>query len=156
MKELFERYCELKLRNVSNQNVVWVGYKRNKLGSQLQVRPDFLVRADDFQWVVDAKYKDDWSWNHDEHRQDVYQVVSYCTHRHVLRELGLGLNSGERPTAVILYPAAPDHQASDQGHGLDLQAALNQMNVLHDFEVDILRVPIIMPFLSSSRLQNAA
>jgi 5-methylcytosine-specific restriction endonuclease McrBC regulatory subunit McrC len=156
MKELFERYCEVKLRNVSNQNVVWVGYKRNKLGSQLQVRPDFLVRADNFRWVVDAKYKDDWSWNHDEHRQDVYQVVSYCTHRNVLRELGLGLDSGDRPTAVILYPAAAGDQASDQRHGLDLQAAPNQMNVLHDFEVDILRVPVIMTFLSSSRLQNAA
>jgi 5-methylcytosine-specific restriction endonuclease McrBC regulatory subunit McrC len=152
MKELFERYCEVKLRSVSNQNV-WAGYKRNNLGSHLlQIRPDFLVRGGDAQWVVDAKYKDNWSWNN----EDVYQVVSYCTHKQVLRELGLGSDSHERPTAVILYPAAPGDQSADQARGLDLKAAPNQMNVLHDFEVDILRIPVIMPFLSSSQLQEAA
>ncbi len=152
MSKLFERYCEVKLRNVPNQNV-FTGYN---LGSQFQVRPDFWVRAGSARWVVDAKYKDDWSWNHDEHRQDVYQVVSYCTHKEVLRQLGFGSDSNERPTAVILYPATPADQASGQGRGLDLKAAPNHMNVLHDFEVDILRIPVIMPFLSSSQLQEAA
>jgi 5-methylcytosine-specific restriction enzyme subunit McrC len=155
MKELFERYCEVKLRSVSNQQV-WAGYKHRNLGWQFPVRPDFLVRTDSARWVVDAKYKDDWSWKYDEHRQDVYQVVSYCTHRQVLRELGLGSDSGDRPTAVILYPAAAGDQASDQGHGIDLQALLNNSNVLHDFEVDILRVPVNLPSLSIAQLRDAA
>jgi hypothetical protein len=153
MKELFERYCEVKLRRASNQNVVWAGYKYNKLGSHLlQIRPDFLVRARDARWVVDAKYKDDWSWNN----EDVYQVVSYCAHKQVLRELGLGPDSSERPTAVILYPAAPGDQLADQERGLDLRAALRDGNVLQDFEFDILRIPMSLPFLSFSLLQDAA
>jgi hypothetical protein len=44
----------------------------------------------------------------------------------------------------------------DQARGLDLKAALNERNVLPDFEIDILRVPVSLPFLSSSRLQDAA
>src|SRR5437868_2231225 len=40
MKELFERYCEVKLRSVSNQQV-WAGYKHRNLGWQFPVRPDF-------------------------------------------------------------------------------------------------------------------
>jgi 5-methylcytosine-specific restriction endonuclease McrBC regulatory subunit McrC len=158
MKELFERYCEVKLRNTPNQHVVWAGYKdRNRyLGSRLRVRPDFLVRAGDARWVVDAKYKDNWSWTQDEQRPDVYQVVSYCAHKAVLRELGLGSDSRERPTAVILYPASPDAQLTDQAHGLDLQAASNDLNVLYDFEVDVLRIPLSLPYLARFRLQEAA
>jgi 5-methylcytosine-specific restriction enzyme subunit McrC len=99
MKELFERYCEVKLRNVSNQNV-WAGYKHNNLGSRLRIRPDFLVRAGGKRWVVDAKYKEDWSWRENEQR-DVYQIVSYCAHKAVLRQLDLDQNTDERPIAVI-------------------------------------------------------
>jgi len=65
MKELFEHYCEVKLRSVPNQQV-WTGYKHRNLGWQFPVRPDFLVRTDSARWVVDAKYKDDWSWKYDE------------------------------------------------------------------------------------------
>jgi 5-methylcytosine-specific restriction endonuclease McrBC regulatory subunit McrC len=157
MSKLFERYCEVKLRNVADQQVR-PGYddSSRNLGRYFKVRPDFLVRAENAHWVVDAKYKDDWSWTRDEHRFDVYQVVSYCSHKAVLHELGLGAGSSERPTAVILYPTAPGDQLTDQGRDLDLQAAPNHINVLHDFAVDILRIPVGLPFLSSSRLQDAA
>ncbi len=152
MKELFERYCETKLRRVSSQRVVWVGYmdRSRYLGSRLRVRPDFLVRASDTRWVVDAKYKDNWSWSQDEQRPDVYQVVSYCSHRAVLQELGWGSDSAQRPTAVILYPASPLDQMSDQRGGLDLQAAPNHLDVLRDFEVDVVRIPVSLPYAEAS------
>jgi 5-methylcytosine-specific restriction enzyme subunit McrC len=154
MKELFERYCEVKLRRVSSQNV-WAGYKdRNRnLGSRLQVRPDFLVRAGKTRWVVDAKYKADWSWKENE-QQDVYQVVSYCAHKGVLRELGFGSEPDERPTAVILYPASPGDQVADQERDLDLNASANEFDVLHDFEVDVLWIPVILPYAEAVALAS--
>ena len=88
MNELFERYCEVALRKVSNQQV-WAGYKdkdRN-LGPAFMVRPDFLVTANDATWIVDAKYKENWDWK--EHKADVFQIVTYSRHREVLKHLGL-------------------------------------------------------------------
>jgi 5-methylcytosine-specific restriction endonuclease McrBC regulatory subunit McrC len=124
MSKLFERYCEVKLRNVAGQQV-WAGRddRKDNLGRDFPVRPDFLVRAGIARWVVDAKYKDDWSWKKDEHRSDVYQVVSYCSHKGVLHDLGQGSDADERQKAVILYPASPEDPVSDQSHGLDLQAS---------------------------------
>jgi len=114
------------------------------------VRPDFLVRAGNGRWVVDAKYKDDWSWKKDEHSSDVYQVVSYCSHKGVLRELGQGSDPDERPTAVILYPASSEDPVSDQSRGLELQASPGGNNVLSDFDVDVLRIPVRMPYAEAS------
>jgi 5-methylcytosine-specific restriction enzyme subunit McrC len=155
MSKLFERYCETKLRRVSSHRV-WAGYKDCNLGlPPLQVRPDFLVHSGDARWVVDAKYTDNWSWNN----EDVYQVIAYSAHKDVTRvlsELGPGSDSDHRPTAVILYPALPGDQVSDQARGLNLRAALRDGNVLQDFEFDILRIPVILPSLSSSRLQDEA
>lgn len=92
MNELFERYCEVALRKVSNQQV-WAGYKdkdRN-LGPAFMVRPDFLVTANDATWIVDAKYKENWDWK--EHKADVFQIVTYSRHREVLKHLGLNPDS---------------------------------------------------------------
>jgi hypothetical protein len=154
MAKLFVRYCEVKLRNVSAQKV-WAGRddRKDNLGRDFAVRPDFLVRTGNARWVVDAKYKDDWSWRKDDHKSDVYQVVSYCAHKEVkrvLRELGPGSDPNERPTAVILYPASPENPVSDQSRGLDLQASPGGNNVLHDFEVDVLRIPVILPYAEAS------
>ena len=159
MSKLFERYCEVKLRSVADQQVR-PGYNDSSrnLGRDFKVRPDFLVRAENAHWVVDAKYKDDWSWTRDEHRSDVYQVVSYCSHKAVLHELGFGAGSSERPTAVILYPAFPVYQVSDQKGGLDLQAAFqaapDPLDVLRDFEVDVVRIPVIVPYAAASPLSR--
>jgi 5-methylcytosine-specific restriction endonuclease McrBC regulatory subunit McrC len=154
MKELFERYCEVKLRNVSNQNV-WAGYKHNNLGSRLRIRPDFLVRAGGKRWVVDAKYKEDWSWRENEQR-DVYQIVSYCAHKAVLRQLDLDQNTDERPIAVILYPPSSGDQMPDQRRGLDLQASIGDHNILHDFEIDVVRIPVSLPYQFFAGLQKVA
>ena len=150
MSELFERYCEAKLRRASNQEV-WAGYKDCNLGSRpLEVRPDFLVRSGDARWVVDAKYTVDWSWNN----EDVYQVVAYCAHKQVkkvLGELGPGSGSNEPPAAVILYPAQVGDQIPDHESGLDLSAPSGDVDVRHDFEVDVLRIPVSLPYLEESR-----
>jgi hypothetical protein len=155
MKELFERYCETKLRRVPSQRV-WAGYKNRNLGSPpLQVRPDFLVHSGDARWVVDAKYTHNWSWNN----EDVYQVIAYSAHKDVTRvlsQLWPGSDSDHRPTAVILYPALPGDQVSDTARGLELRAALRDANVLQDFEFDILRIPVSLPTLSFAGLQKAA
>jgi len=150
MAELFERYCQVKLRKVSDQ-IVWAGYNDCNLGSRpLQVRPDFLVRAGNARWVVDAKYTDNWSWNN----EDVYQVIAYCAHREVrrvLNELKPGSDSDQHPTAVILYPAQLGDQMPDHESGLDLSAPPGDVDVRHDFEVDILRIPVSLPYLEESR-----
>jgi hypothetical protein len=73
-------------------------------------------------------------------------------HKKVLQELGLGTVSEERPTAVILYPSS----FGDQRGGLDLQAPPDHHDFLHAFEVDTLRIPVSLAFLSFPRPQDAA
>lgn len=147
MKELFERYCEARLRKVSSQEI-WAGYKRDNIGPGFLVRPDFLVSNENERWVVDAKYKENWSWAHEDERADVFQIVSYCSHRGVLLRRGLASDT-KRPTAVILYPGSLADRASDQTLGLDLERLSDEAHMLRGFEVDVARIPVNLPSGSS-------
>jgi 5-methylcytosine-specific restriction endonuclease McrBC regulatory subunit McrC len=148
MNELFERFCEVGLREVSDQEV-WVGYKNRNLGSDFTVRPDFLVTVNKQAWIVDAKYKRDWSWKDKNYRTDIYQVVAYSRHKKVLQLL-LNLNSemGGKPEIVVLYPfdSAAGRNGFDPSHGLSVQYIFNNSeDRLDEFEIQIVRAPIILP-----------
>jgi hypothetical protein len=115
----------------------------------LQVRPDFLVHSGDARWVVDAKYTDNWSWNN----EDVYQVIAYSAHKDVTRvlsELGPGLDLSDHPTAVILYPTSPGDKGPEERSELELKTPPNRVDALHDFEVDVLRIPVSLPYMEAS------
>lgn len=82
MNKLFERYCEVKLRNSNKFNKIWAGYQNNNLG-EFGIRPDFIAECKDSYEIVvlDAKYKYDWIKKlRGEYRYDIYQIVSYCRH----------------------------------------------------------------------------
>ena len=67
-----------------------------------------------------------------------------------MRELGPNSDPDERPTAIILWPAAPGDQVSDQEGGLDLQASPDHREVRDDFEVNVVRIPVNLPYLEAS------
>jgi 5-methylcytosine-specific restriction endonuclease McrBC regulatory subunit McrC len=147
MKELFERYCEVALRN--SHEDVWAGYKwiqgdkdRN-LGTAFSVRPDFLVKASDGAWIVDAKYKENWDWGRKEHRPDVFQIVTYSRHKEVLKQLELNPDHEQRPNAAIVYPGpSENHRAEPR---LSLRTPENRGDILDDFQVAVIRIPLPLP-----------
>ena len=145
MNELFERYCEVCLRKNSNYSV-WAGYGDQNLGEDFKVRPDFLVTDSQNGWIVDAKYKPNWSWNKQDHRPDVYQVMAYSRHRGVLRELGNLMKRIDEPhpTVVILGPGTP---LSDEPE-LALDLAKTARNTpLNAFQVQLVKLDIPLPNL---------
>lgn len=136
MNELFERYCEVVLRRAASQEV-WAGYsgKDRNLGDQFQVRPDFVVKTNCYGCVADAKYKTDWSWKNDQHRADVFQVVSYSQHKEVRAKLG------KLDFLVVLYPADGHSGRSE----LNLHDATSGAERLDAFEIPLFRVPVKLP-----------
>jgi 5-methylcytosine-specific restriction endonuclease McrBC regulatory subunit McrC len=141
MNELFERYCEVVLRTDPAQRV-WAGYKDQNLGSGFKVRPDFLVKASDGAWIVDAKYKENWNWSRKEHKLDVLQIVTYSRHREVLKQLELTPDHDQRPNAVIVYPGPSE---SDPEPRLSLRTPESHDDVLQDFQVTVMRIPLDLP-----------
>ena len=45
---------------------------------------------------------------------------------------------------------------SDQGRALDLQASLDERDVLHDFEIDVARIPVSLPYAEASLQSRVA
>jgi hypothetical protein len=84
--ELFERFCEARLRRHPMVTEIRPGYGRRtgrNLGGALALRPDFLLVFDGRPWVGDAKYKLGWAANGIA-TDDIFQIVTYSRH------IGLG------------------------------------------------------------------
>jgi len=143
MNELFERYCEVLLRR-NHHYKVWAGYRDHNLEVKFQVHPDFLVADGQNRWIIDSKYKENWSWDREDHRADVYQVVAYSRHKGVLRQLDCLMEHTQesRTTLVILYPVTSS--SSNPERELDLTGAADG-NVLDVFEVKIVKRGIDLP-----------
>lgn len=62
MPELFERYCEVKLRKAIPENILKPGYKKGDRGSKTatkSLRPDFIIEKNDIiksPYILDSKY----------------------------------------------------------------------------------------------------
>ncbi|RMG00124.1 MAG: hypothetical protein D6726_11840 [Nitrospirae bacterium] len=142
MNELFERYCEVLLRN-SYGDGVWAGYKNRNLGGNFKVRPDFLLKGE-IKFIIDSKYKYDWNFNNS---SDVYQVVSYSRHKSVLEKLELNdKDSGKPGGIVILYPDENGYEEIDCEiflHSKDLTCCID------DFQVAVCKYPVKLPSKSA-------
>jgi 5-methylcytosine-specific restriction endonuclease McrBC regulatory subunit McrC len=109
MNELFERFCEVKLRDSKEFDKIWAGYQDNNLG-EFDIRPDFIAECKNSceNVVLDAKYKYGWKENIRNNRYDVYQIVTYCRH--------CGTKSSDNEScpkkAVIMSPAANNVQGN--------------------------------------------
>ena len=106
MNELFERFCEVQLRQEYGADL-WAGYQNIDLGNELKVRPDFIVNGKKI--VLDAKYKYDWdaplsALNY--LRPDIYQIMAYTRHQTVSEKADCNQDAGEGSfeKAIILYP----------------------------------------------------
>jgi hypothetical protein len=143
MNELFERYCEVCLRTRKDWQV-WAGYSSHNLGQAFAVRPDFLVvdRTSGMGWIVDAKYKPDWSW--EDHRPDVYQLMAYSRHRQVLQKLQELLDCTNEPpiAAVILFPRGT---FLGQSPGIFHLTATTPHDTLNAFQIPLTRCPVPLP-----------
>jgi len=128
MNELFERYCEARMRRRYPQLEAF--YRDRNLGTKLMVRPDFIIpaQAGACGVVVDAKYK--YQWNQKEDRQDVYQLLAYSRHGGVLSRLH---EQPERQIRLlVLYPSETDTAANN--------AALNLDDATREFPEDLSNV----------------
>lgn len=103
MPELFERYCEVLLRDKYG-DLVLAGYGRDDINSEtragnLRLRPDFYVKG---KYIVDAKYKKKYYNGGNLYKDDAQQMALYLHYEPVLKKAEL--NGEEQiPKAVILY-----------------------------------------------------
>ncbi len=148
MNELFERYCEMLIRRKRDYKV-WAGYGADNLGDTFKVRPDFLVANAQNGWIVDAKYKEEWSWDRSQYRSDVYQIMAYSRHEGVLQTLGdlVGGVAASHPTLVILYPpTAPAGHLDSEGLDLTQPTGRLQRSAGNDeFHVPLGRKSVALP-----------
>lgn len=157
MNELFERYCEVQLReSYPNSSKFYAGYqdKNRNLGKgKIKVRPDFLMinKEEDryIKYIIDSKYKPNWDFDQDDKKKDVYQVISYSRHKGVIDEFKSLLNNdnfNDDPNSYkifILYPPAENKNEN-------LKLLLEWKNISNDdkcdsFEIDIFRKAIQLP-----------
>jgi 5-methylcytosine-specific restriction endonuclease McrBC regulatory subunit McrC len=124
MPELFERYCEVKLREtVSNANLM-VGYDQHNPSSRTEVktpelRPDFLLPKQNM--IIDSKYKYWIAGNDIEsldykitkiliNKDDLQQISLYSRHRKILKKLN---NNAIPPKLVFIFPHVQGHKTID-------------------------------------------
>jgi hypothetical protein len=116
--ELFERYCEVKLRvqlGATGGNELWVGYQNGTPGGNGRLRPDFLICAEgknSERWIIDAKNKPNWSGRlgTSEWESDVPQLCRYSRFLPILKELGYEQDeqSSASPNMLVVYPGNSD------------------------------------------------
>lgn len=143
--ELFERYCEVKLREKfqATTSKLWVGYQDGKPGGEARLRPDFLICSDssDDRWILDAKNKPKWKDNctpgNGEWDSDVPQLCRYSRYGPILKELGYGETeqTSAAPKMGILYPGAE----SDEIGRISREAKESLVGIqnLHAFSVNV-------------------
>ncbi len=127
MPELFERYVEIKLREVYKDKL-WVGYKYNGFQTIIgKLRPDFLVKGEGI--IIDAKYKDfyinlqnntnELKKDHNaEIKKDLQQLALYGRTEKILNK------TGPIKKHILIYPANNASRNFDP----------NNLNKIKDFE----------------------
>lgn len=98
MPELFERYCEVLLRNIYPDTLAGYQYqtKSETCGGRFKLRPDFIIPSEDF--IVDSKYK---YWiEFDEGKEDIAQLSLYSRHLNTIQKL-----KNPFPKLIFLYPS---------------------------------------------------
>ncbi|MBP9888791.1 MAG: hypothetical protein KBF93_21030 [Leptospiraceae bacterium] len=109
MYELFERYCEVLLRDKYSD--LWAGYglgEGNDLGDEAKARPDFLIK--NRKYILDAKYKGHKTeYKFSDYKEDLKQMAWYSRHKYVLEELGMTGDKQDYPEKMfLLYPEISD------------------------------------------------
>ncbi len=117
MNELFERYCEVKLRKgeineLKEYKKILPGYRNNNIkikefGEDL--RPDFILVKENKYVIADAKYKLQYTegWSKEDLQQlSLYGRIKARTIRnHIKKHLGENLELGEQePELYIFFP----------------------------------------------------
>lgn len=117
MNELFERYCEVRLRkDWSRLQSIWAGYMNNNLNTNgFAIRPDFIVKDEKYGWIVlDAKYK--YGWN-EKYRDDVFQVITYCRHEKIKTT-----EEDNYPSSAIILSPSNNDQSNDNNSTIQVSS----------------------------------
>jgi len=136
MDQFFEAWVECVLegtaRNVGGtlrvgrlrQTQVPLRWERPSAGTQMSLIPDFVLQADDFTLIADAKYKrhseefSSHTWRdvadeiREAHREDILQVLAYSS-----------LYSGRSRVSVLAYPCKKETWESLKRRGLAIVKA---------------------------------
>jgi len=144
--ELFERYCEVKLRSIPNLTT-WDG--NVNLGKKHPYRPDFLcvkkpnADAKITPWILDAKYyrcyQED---NREITEENIQQLLKYSQHKPV-REKLISLGSNENLnhlSLAILYPSL-------SGEGFNFE--MKQEEDYSEFILPLGFIPVHVPTVHS-------
>ena len=135
MPELFERYVEVKLREVYKDNLV-PGYgQKNGNSYTWGLRPDFIIK--DEKIIIDAKYKywfekdevSDWF------KDDYQQLSLYGREKGVREDIGL-LNDSEAKI-IFIYP----HKDGNKSIVFD------QLHKYEDTFSNIYKIPLNLPLV---------
>jgi 5-methylcytosine-specific restriction enzyme subunit McrC len=112
MPELFERYVEVKLRQIYKDDLV-AGYSQgNGYKTSLgELRPDFTVK--NMKLIIDAKYK---YWfinngNDDRFKDDYQQLALYGRVKQIGKDIGL--DDKEEATLLFVYPQENGKESVD-------------------------------------------
>jgi 5-methylcytosine-specific restriction enzyme subunit McrC len=132
MPELFERYCEVLLRE--KYKTVLAGYGRTghsdtRLGSS-KLRPDFILPQENM--IIDSKYKY-WIEGSDDD-SGIKQMAQYSRHEGALKKLQ---NDGKLPVLQFLYPS----ESENAGSAIEFESDTNEK--IKDY-IDIYKYPLLL------------
>ena len=144
MAELFERYCEIKLRKIFEPEDIKVGYSygegndiRSSIGS---IRPDFIVKG----IVIDAKYRLLYlnGWDKD----NMAQLSLYSRNKEIRARASLQNN--EEPKIVFLYPSI----SSKEDCSIDDIQTLDKLGKDYKSEdfYETYKIPIQLPVIKNT------
>jgi 5-methylcytosine-specific restriction endonuclease McrBC regulatory subunit McrC len=118
MPELFERYCEAKLR--AGYSGIKAGYQDKatseiKIGNGPELRPDFVLSKGQTDFIIDSKYK---FWFEGSafrnFKSDFQQLALYAKHEGIMKNL----SASSEPHLIFIYPNIGDESenAGTQPH----------------------------------------
>lgn len=108
MPELFERYCEAKLR--AGYSGIKAGYQDKatseiKIGNGPELRPDFVLSKGQTDFIIDSKYK---FWFEGSafrnFKSDFQQLALYARHEGIMKNL----SASSEPHLIFIYPNIGD------------------------------------------------
>lgn len=144
MPELFERYCEVKLRKQYNDVLAGYaseGYSETKT-KHWELRPDFLIPS--LNMIVDSKYKPWYAKNStaEAFKSDFQQLSLYGRHEDILEQLNLDGN--QIPSLLFIYP----HDNTQENSIENLDFDINKRKKEEHF-CEIYKLPIQIPLRKS-------
>ena len=149
--ELFERYCEVQLRNVPNLKT-WAGSEN--LGREYPYRPDFLSAESitTTHWILDAKYYRSYQ-KHDRKisEDNIQQLLKYSQHKPVRDKMQSLIQRGDITDLrlAILYPsltAAKIESQKDKGKGKEFKLEMEEDNGKYkEFILRLGFIPVYVP-----------